>query len=328
MMLVCAGMIGVGKSTLTGILAEHFGTQAFYEEVEDNPILDKFYEDPKKYAFLLQIYFLNNRFGSIKLALKHNNNVLDRSIYEDALFTYVNHIQGNISFEELSTYLSTLDNMMEELEGMPKKAPDLLIYLDAEFDTILDHIKKRGRDYEQIEDNPELLDYYKLLWEKYKGWYEDYGYSPKMKIKVEDYDPDDEESVAKVIKQIEDKLAEVRKKEQEEDLINHPSHYTQNGVETIDIIDRMLGTWVSDGYYLGNIIKYLDRCEYKGNKEQDLKKAQWYLKRALEKEGESVETIDDYLQHLYHGNYDLALSGWKDVRSKVAEWILEEEDNG
>lgn len=332
MMLVCAGMIGVGKSTLTEILAREFGTQAFYEEVENNPVLDKFYEDPKKWAFSLQMFFLDKRFKAIKKALSDNNNVLDRSIYEDALFTRINNMQGNISDVDLKIYNSILDNMMEELKELPKKAPDLLIYLEADFDTILDHIKQRGRDFEQIDDNPELLDYYKLLWTEYKQWYEDYNYSPKMKIKVETYNPNDKESIDKVIEQIKAKLKEVRGEEQEEDLVNHPKHYTQNGVETIDVIERMLGAWESEGYYLGNIVKYLDRCEYKGNKEQDLKKAQWYLKRALEKEGvtegETVELADDYLQHLYHSDYDLALSSWKDARSKIAEWILEEEDNG
>ena len=213
MMLVLAGMIGVGKSTLTGILAEHFNTQAFYEEVEDNPILDKFYEDPKRWAFSLQIYFLNKRFHSIKDALHDDNNVLDRSIYEDALFTRVNNMQGNISDVDLNIYNELLDNMMQEINGLPKKAPDLLIYLEADFETILEHIRKRGRDYEQVEDNPELLEYYKLLWNEYKTWYDEYNYSPKIKIKVETYNPNDKESVAKVIAKIEDKLAEVRKGE-------------------------------------------------------------------------------------------------------------------
>lgn len=215
MMLVLAGMIGAGKSTLTGILAEHFNTQAFYEEVDNNPILDKFYEDPKRWAFSLQIYFLNKRFHSIKDALHDDNNVLDRSIYEDALFTRVNNMQGNITDIDLNIYNELLDNMMQEIDGLPKKAPDLLIYLDAEFETILEHIRKRGRDYEQVEGNPELLEYYKLLWNEYKTWYDEYNYSPKIKIKVEEYDPEDKESVEKVIIKIEQKLKEVRKEEVE-----------------------------------------------------------------------------------------------------------------
>lgn len=210
MMLVTAGMIGAGKSTLTEIIAETFKTQAFYEEVDNNPILDKFYEDPEKWAFSLQIYFLNKRFKAIKQALSDDNNVLDRSIYEDALFTQINNEQGNISDVDMRIYNELLDNMMEELKGLPKKAPDLLIYLDADFDTILEHIKTRGREYEQCDNDPELLEYYRTLWEHYSEWYENYNYSPKMKIKVESYDPKDENSVFSVMTQIALKLFEVR----------------------------------------------------------------------------------------------------------------------
>lgn len=187
-MIVLAGMIGAGKTTYTQALAEHYGTQPFYEEVDDNPVLDKFYDDPKRWAFSLQIYFLNKRFESIKKALSDDNNVLDRSIYEDALFTYVNVLQGNISELNFEIYTDLLNNMMQELKELPKKAPDLLIYLDGSFETILEHIKKRGREFEQWDNDPELLEYYKLLFSKYKGWYEAYDKSPKMCINVDEYD--------------------------------------------------------------------------------------------------------------------------------------------
>lgn len=208
-MIVTAGMIGAGKSTLTEIIAETFGTEAFYEEVDNNPILDKFYEDPKRWAFSLQIYFLNKRFKAIKKALSHNNNVLDRSIYEDALFTKINNEQGNISDIDMNIYNELLGNMMEELKGLPKKAPDLLIYLDADFDTILEHIKTRGRDYEQCDDDPELYEYYKTLWTQYRQWYEDYDYSPKMVIDVDSYHPDNPESINRVMNKIACKLFDI-----------------------------------------------------------------------------------------------------------------------
>ncbi len=80
-MIIMSGAIGAGKSNLTQILSDHLGTQPFYEPVEDNPILPLFYADPDRYAFLLQIYFLNKRFKTIKEAMVHDNNVLDRSIY-------------------------------------------------------------------------------------------------------------------------------------------------------------------------------------------------------------------------------------------------------
>ena len=211
-----AGMIGAGKSTYTEMISRRLGTEAFFESVDYNPILDKFYDNPQKWAFSLQIYFLNTRFRSIKAALTDDNNVLDRSIYEDALFTRVNHLQGNISQEEMDIYNDLLANMMEELEGMPKKAPDLLIYLDGSFETILDHIRKRGREFEQIEDDSELLSYYELLFKNYEQWYQEYDQSPKIKINIVTFDivnnSGDEEKVMSII---ENALLEVRGEEVE-----------------------------------------------------------------------------------------------------------------
>ncbi|WP_245826759.1 deoxynucleoside kinase [Trichococcus collinsii] len=215
-MLVMAGMIGAGKSTYTEMISRRLGTEAFFESVDYNPILDKFYDNPQKWAFSLQIYFLNTRFRSIKAALTDDNNVLDRSIYEDALFTRVNHLQGNISEEEMDIYNDLLANMMEELEGMPKKAPDLLIYLDGSFETILDHIRKRGREFEQIEDDSELLAYYELLFKNYEQWYQEYDQSSKIRINIDTFDivnnSGDEEKVMAII---ENALLEVRGEEAE-----------------------------------------------------------------------------------------------------------------
>ena len=83
--IVLAGTIGAGKSSLTALIAKPFRFRSLYESVDDNEVLPLFYAEPEKYAFLLQIYFLNKRFDSIKQALTHENNVLDRSIYEDSL---------------------------------------------------------------------------------------------------------------------------------------------------------------------------------------------------------------------------------------------------
>ena len=211
-----AGMIGAGKSTYTEMISRRLGTEAFFESVDYNPILDKFYDNPQKWAFSLQIYFLNTRFRSIKAALTDDNNVLDRSIYEDALFTRVNHLQGNISQEEMDIYNDLLANMMEELEGMPKKAPDLLIYLDGSFETILDHIRKRGREFEQIEDDSELLSYYELLFKNYEQWYQEYDQSPKIKINIDTFDiVNNSGEEEKVMNIIENALLEVRGEEVE-----------------------------------------------------------------------------------------------------------------
>ena len=191
-MIILAGMIGVGKTTYTSLLAQELGTTAFFEPVENNPILDKYYEDPEKYGFALQIYFLNKRFAAIKKAYKADNNVLDRSIYEDALFTYINTLQGSISDQEYRIYLDLLDNMMEEIDGLPKKAPDLLIYLEGSFD-----------------HNEGLTDYYKLLHSHYNNWYDNYQYSPKMKINTDHIDVTKSEDWQKVYRMIRQEMKSI-----------------------------------------------------------------------------------------------------------------------
>ncbi|HGD4738639.1 TPA: deoxynucleoside kinase [Streptococcus agalactiae] len=182
MLIVLAGTIGAGKSSLAAALGQHLGTDVFYEAVDNNPVLDLYYQDPKKYAFLLQIFFLNKRFQSIKEGYKANNNVLDRSIFEDELFLTLNFKNGNVTKTELDIYKELLANMLEELEGMPKKRPDLLVYIDVSFDKMLERIDKRGRSFEQVDSNPELYDYYKQVHSEYPEWYENYDVSPKIRI--------------------------------------------------------------------------------------------------------------------------------------------------
>ncbi|MDT1995913.1 deoxynucleoside kinase [Carnobacterium divergens] len=204
--IVLAGMIGAGKSTYTKLISEALESDAFYESVDDNRILEKFYEDPKRWAFSLQIYFLNTRFRSIKQALQHQHNVLDRSIYEDALFTKINHQQGNMSDAEMDTYLDILDNMMEELDSLPKKAPDLLIYLRGSLDTVLSRIKKRGRSFEQIDGNEGLLDYYTLLHSHYDDWFDQYDKSATLVIDIDQHDLENPADAEKIIQLIHNKL--------------------------------------------------------------------------------------------------------------------------
>nr|WP_252192264.1 deoxynucleoside kinase [Secundilactobacillus kimchicus] len=189
-MIVLSGTIGAGKTSLTTLLSEALGTEPFYESVADNPILPLFYKDPKQYGFLLQIYFLNKRFDSIKQAMSNDNNVLDRSIYEDELFTKLNADMGRITQQEFDVYQALLHNMMQEI-GMVsnyKKAPDLLIHIDLSLEEQMRRIKKRGRDYEQTKVDPTLKDYYQNLHNRYIDWYDNYDYSPKMKIDGDKYD--------------------------------------------------------------------------------------------------------------------------------------------
>ncbi|GAB6690708.1 deoxynucleoside kinase [Streptococcus uberis] len=210
MLIVLAGTIGAGKSSLAAALGEHLGTEVFYEAVDNNPVLDLYYQDPKKYAFLLQIFFLNKRFKSIKEAYKADNNILDRSIFEDELFLTLNYKNGNVTKTELEIYQELLGNMLEELEGMPKKRPDLLIYIDVSFDKMLERIEKRGRSFEQVDDNPGLEDYYAQVHGEYPDWYENYHVSPKMKIDGNQLDfVQNPEDLKTVLDMVDNKLKEL-----------------------------------------------------------------------------------------------------------------------
>ena len=209
--LVLAGTIGAGKSSLTEMLAEELETQAFYESVHDNKVLPSFYENPQKYAFLLQIYFLNKRFDSIKRALSDNNNVLDRSIYEDSLLFHLNADLGRADETEVEVYDDLLKNMLEEIDSLSfKKRPDLLIHVKVSFDKMLERIKKRGRQFEQLEYDPSLYDYYKELNSRYDTWFEAFDICPKIQIDGDKYDfVENEQSKIQVLQQIKAKLKEI-----------------------------------------------------------------------------------------------------------------------
>ncbi len=193
------------------MLAEELKTQAFYESVDDNKVLPLFYENPQKYAFLLQIYFLNKRFDSIKRALSDNNNVLDRSIYEDSLLFHLNADLGRADETEVEVYDDLLNNMLEEIDSLSfKKRPDLLIHVKVSFDKMLERIKKRGRQFEQLEYDPSLYDYYKELNSRYDTWFEDFDICPKIQIDGDKYDfVEDEQSKIHVLQQIKEKLKEI-----------------------------------------------------------------------------------------------------------------------
>lgn len=216
MLITIGAMIGAGKTSLAELVANHFNSEVFYESVDDNPILPVFYTaseeeiQTKRYPFLLQLWFLNTRFKSIKEALIKDNNVLDRSIYEDWYFAKVNKDLGRISDLEFSLYEDLLNNMLEELEELPKKSPDLMIYLSGSFETILDRIKKRGREYELDEA---LVSYYYALWEGYDNWIKQhYKASEVLIINIDEIDyVNNEEHKQKVLSMIEQKLEEIRK---------------------------------------------------------------------------------------------------------------------
>ncbi|MDT2757426.1 deoxynucleoside kinase [Enterococcus asini] len=210
--IVLAGTIGAGKSSLTEMIANHLGSEAFYESVDNNEVLPLFYADPNKYAFLLQIYFLNKRFDSIKQALQNEDNVLDRSIYEDSLLFHLNADLGRATETEVKVYDELLANMLEELPyAAYKKHPDLLVHIKVSFETMLARIEKRGRPFEQLDYDPSLYDYYKELNSRYDAWFEAYNESPKIQINGDLLNfVEDEKAAEEVLKLIDEKLAETR----------------------------------------------------------------------------------------------------------------------
>lgn len=222
-LITLSGIIGSGKSSLTKILSEELGTKAFYEPVKDNPVLPIFYkgneiaakkraegdkEATNPYAYLLQTFFLNRRFSMIKKAMTDDNDILDRSIYEDEIFMKMNTEMGNATQVEYDIYKSLLKNMMEELPlAAHKKSPDLMITIKVSYDTMLKRIKKRGRKYEQVDSDPSLVDYYHRLLKHYDTWMKEYDYSPLLIIDGDKYDfMSNKEDRVSVLETIENKL--------------------------------------------------------------------------------------------------------------------------
>ena len=179
MHIAVAGNIGSGKTTLTGLLARHFGWQAHYEDVDENPYLDDFYNDMQRWSFNLQIYFLNSRFKQIIDIRKSGKTIVqDRTIYEDAeIFAPNLHSMGLMSTRDFNNYKTLFDLMVSLIQP-----PDLLIYLRAGIPTLVNQIQKRGREYE----NSIRLDYLKQLNERYESWINNYRMGKLLVINVDD----------------------------------------------------------------------------------------------------------------------------------------------
>lgn len=210
-MIVLSGTIGAGKTSLTELLAQRLGSQAFYESVDDNPILPLFYQEPQKYGFLLQIYFLNTRLAQIVKAQEGRLNVSDRSIFEDALLFQLNADLGRATQTEVDIYQDLVDNMLDDSnsDNLVQK-PDLLVHVRVSLDTMLARIKKRGRPFEQVQQDPDLYQYYQDLNQRYDQWFANYNRSPKIQIDGDRYNFVENEADRQVVLQmIEDKLADV-----------------------------------------------------------------------------------------------------------------------
>jgi deoxyadenosine/deoxycytidine kinase len=179
--IAIAGNIGVGKSTLTGKLADHFAWTPYYEAVDDNPYLADFYQNMKRWSFHSQIYFLSRRLRHHKDLLSHPNHVVqDRSVYEDAeIFAGNLFRQGQMMARDYHSYRELYEVMVELLPP-----PDLIIYLKASVPTLVRRITRRGRDYERG-ISPRYLAQLNQL---YDSWIEDFTLCPVLTIDSDSLD--------------------------------------------------------------------------------------------------------------------------------------------
>jgi len=177
---VC-GNIGSGKTVLTEKLSKHYGWNPLYESVDDNPYLRDFYQDMTKWAFHVQIYFLNSRFRQVtEIQGSNKPTIQDRTIYEDAyIFAQNLHQSGNMSDRDYQSYLDIFHSMM-----ILVKPPDLLIYLKADIPKLVRQIEKRGRDFEYSI----RLDYLRKLNKNYENWISNYKDGKLLIIDVNQID--------------------------------------------------------------------------------------------------------------------------------------------
>ena len=170
MHIAVAGNIGSGKSTLTKMLAKHYGWEPRFEAVDRNPYLEDYYRDIHRWSFNLEIYFLKERFRDlIAISQSEHTIIQDRTIFEGVyVFMENNRSMGNLSDRDYATYMELFEQMISMV-----RLPDLLIYLRASVPHLVNNIQQRGRDYEQsmqLEDLQNLNERYDdFIYHKYQG---------------------------------------------------------------------------------------------------------------------------------------------------------------
>ncbi len=198
--IAVSGNIGAGKTTLSELLSEHYGWHVHYEDTSQNPYLSDFYNDMQRWSFNLQIYFLNSRYEQILNIQQGDKTIIqDRTIYEDAnIFAPNLYELGLMDKRDFENYSELFRIMTSQV-----KAPDILIYLKAGIPTLVNHIDKRGRDYE----GNISLEYLKRLNTKYDTWIKSYTEGKLLIIPVDNLDfKNNPEDFGKVIEMVDTQL--------------------------------------------------------------------------------------------------------------------------
>ena len=203
MHIAIAGNIGAGKTSLTELLAKHYGWEAHFEDVIDNPYLNDFYNHMERWSFNLQIYFLKSRFEQL-LKIKNNDGsiVQDRTIYEDAhIFAPNLKSMGLMNLRDFKNYQELFDLMESQIQG-----PNLLIYLRSNIPNLVNKIHKRGREYE----NSISIDYLSRLNERYEAWTSTYDKGNIIKIDVDELDfVENKEDLKLIIAKVDDEIKKI-----------------------------------------------------------------------------------------------------------------------
>ncbi len=178
MHIAIAGNIGSGKTTLATLIAKQMGYEVEYEDPTNNPYISDFYNDMTRWAFNLQIYFLQSRMQQSMSIQQNGRNVIqDRTLYEDAEIFAPNLLaMGLMSQRDYDTYRALYDSVKHLV-----RPPDLVIYLRASISTLVDQIASRDREYE---DNIRI-DYLKKLTERYESWFSEYSLGKKLDVVVD-----------------------------------------------------------------------------------------------------------------------------------------------
>ena len=200
MYFAIAGNIGAGKTSLAKLLSEHYGWEAHFEDVIDNPYLDDFYNHMERWSFNLQVYFLNSRFRQLEIFKSSENSFIqDRTIYEDAnIFAPNLHAMGLMNQRDFNNYQS-LFSLMESMV----KGPDMLIYLRSSIPNLVSKIHKRVREYE----NSISIEYLSRLNERYEAWISTYDKGKLLVVDVDEIDfVENKEDLGKIIEKIDAEL--------------------------------------------------------------------------------------------------------------------------